>query len=102
MRVLCNDTKCVHWKACEHQKIIYGHGGESLSTYIGECARKQDDGQEVIGILPKDIVNYDVKLHIPECQCFGVMGVTGHMDFSKLPQGGQIPDPIAGDSAFHV
>lgn len=108
MRVLCNNEKCEHWKACEPQKLMYGHRGEGLSTYSGECTRQQDDGQQVMGLLVKEIVQGGVKMVIPECQCFSKLGISGHMNFSRLlnpngtPQGGQIPDPIPGDTAYHT
>ena len=81
---------------------MYGRNHEGMTEFTGECDRKQDDGEEVIGILPKEIITLDVKLHIPECVAFSNTGISGHMDFSKMPQGGNIPDPIPGDSAFHT
>lgn len=113
MRVLCNNEKCVHWKACAPQHIVYGRSQESLTEYQGECARKQEDaaGEEVIGILTKTIIQghgtSEVRMVVPECQCFSVMGVSGHMNFSRMlnsdgtPMGGNIPDPIPGDTVFH-
>lgn len=110
MRVLCNNERCVHWKACNPQHIIYGRSQESLTEYKGECARKQEDasGEEVIGVLAKVVVQNDVKTIVPECQCFSVIGISGHMNFSRIlqpdgsPIGGNIPDPIPGDSAYHT
>ena len=108
MRVLCNDKKCFWWKSCNPQKLMYGRYQEGMTEFTGECGRKQDNGEEVIGILPKEIITLDVKLHVPECVAFSNTGISGHLNFSKMlnsdgtPLGGNIPDPISGDSAFHT
>jgi len=110
MRVLCNNEKCVNWKECKPQHIIYGRSQESLTEYTGECTRKQEDanGEEIIGVLTKTVVQHDVKTVVPECQCFSVIGFSGHLNFSKMlqsdgtPHGGNIPDSIPGDSCYHT
>ena len=102
MRVLCNDKKCFWWKSCNPQKLIYGRGQEGMTEFSGECGRKQDNGEEIIGILPKEIITLDVKLHAPECVAFSNLGISGHMDFSKFPQGGSIPEPIPGDARYSI
>lgn len=108
MRVLCNDEKCMWWKKCKPQKLVYGRGQEGLTEYNGECDRKEDGGEEITAILPKNVVSHDVLIHMPVCQGFSNIKISGHMNFSSMlqsdgtPYGGNIPDPIPGDSCYHT
>ena len=95
--ILCNCDDCFFWKELTApRRLKYGRYKESLSEYTGKCGRPGG-----IGIMSKTIETHDVVHKIHECYGFTNRKVSGHTDFSAYPQGGNIPDPIPGDTAYH-
>ena len=64
-------------------------------------------GRPEVGIRYKNVFSRDGKYKVIQCHLFSDRGLSGHMDFASLlqsdgtPYGGNIPDPVTPDAAFH-
>ena len=89
-RILCNTIDCIFWiSLSEASRLKYGRFTESLSEYVGYCGREQ------IGVQMRRIETRDAIYNIPECEGFSKKGFSGHLDWSKYPQGGHLDDKAA-------
>ena len=90
MKVLCHMSSCLHWRKFDSPQILMYHksyvplGDDDL--YSGYCAR------DIVGIRERNIETLQVKHHLAVCRTYSDKRIKGHMDFSRYPQGGHIPD----------
>lgn len=87
--IYCNNDKCLHYRALPYKEFIKYHQGYSPlgedDCFTGVCARR--DG---IGIKPKNFETASCKYKFADCMTKSDVKISGHMDFSKFPQGGRI------------
>lgn len=104
--VYCSATDCLWNTNLKHKKLIKYHKdwkplGEK-DGFVGVCGRAE------IGLSPDTTYTYHGKYHIVKCSCYSKKIIGGHIDFAKMlkgdgtPYGGNIPDPISGDTAYHT
>jgi len=88
MKVLCNAERCVYWKELE-EPVPFPRPGVGkpydFDKCYGYCTR------DVIGIDFKVVYSSQAKYDVPVCRLYGSKDwPTGHMDWSRYPQGGSI------------
>lgn len=85
--VYCNSKKCLHWKEIPFKYFVNHNKNVNNfedSAFRGICSRKE------IAVRQRDIISKDMYYNINECKSFSNTKISGHMDFSKFPQGGNI------------
>ncbi|MFH1546952.1 MAG: hypothetical protein ABIC57_00525 [bacterium] len=88
--VWCNDDRCAWWRKIPFDKVIQYHKfyiplGDD-DAYTGICFRNG------VGIRSRIIESrlLETKYRLAECKCRSDKIISGHMDFSRFPQGGNI------------
>lgn len=87
MEVLCDDLDCAWCKPLGEERFIEHYKNYNPLAgmgYRGVCTREE------IGIKARKIETHNTIYHIPECRSFSNKGISGHIDFSRFPQGGRI------------
>lgn len=102
----CDAYKCLHNISVKEGKHIPHHKGwvpiGDGDKWKGICGRPE------IGLKFRTTFTRDGKHRIVECKFRSDKGISGHKDFTKFmdgegrPYGGNIPDPVAPDSAFGI
>ena len=86
--VYCDNKKCIHYKPINFKHCVRQNRNASLfedSAFKGICGRPQE-----IGIKESNVINKDNKWKVNDCKSYSDMKISGHMDFSRFPQGGHI------------
>ena len=87
MIVYCNDKDCPNRKELPFKKKInWGRGRVPFEEdgYTGICLKKE------IAVDSKTVETTNTKYRYSECRNRSDMKISGHMDFSRFPQGGNI------------
>lgn len=95
--VYCDDYRCVWNVAIKFKKYVLHHKDEKPfeeDSAKGVCGRKE------ILLTPKEINTLQRKYKLATCSVRSDKGISGHLDFSRFPQGGNIPDPVDPGAAF--
>ena len=96
--VFCNEAKCIWNKDIEMKKYVKRHRDHTpfpQDYYHGICSRLE------IAINPETIETIQVKHSLAICAVRSDKGISGHIDWSRFPQGGNIPDPVDPSTAYH-
>ena len=91
MKVLCNQADCQFWTDLHEGGIHLNRGrirSEFEDKYYGICEADE------IGISNKHIETHQTEWNLPVCKRYTQRGIVGHIDFSRFPQGGRIPENI--------
>lgn len=96
--IFCNDAKCLWNQQIDIKKFVKRHKDHKPfphDFYSGVCSRPE------IAINPKVIDTREVKHQLAVCAVRSNKGISGHLDWSRYPQGGNIPDPVDPGTAYH-
>ncbi len=93
--VFCNDHRCLWNKDIDVKKYVRARGTTPFPDdyYKGICTRPE------LGLKPAEVETLKVKRKLTTCSVRSDK-TRGYTDFSKLPQGGSIPDPIDPSTAY--
>ena len=98
--VYCTDASCAWNVSIPFKKYIL-HGSKvgyvpfEKDAFNGVCGRKE------LGLRPQEIIELHTKHKLTTCSMRSDRSF-GHLDFSRFPQGGNIPDPVDPHAAYHV
>lgn len=99
MKILCNVQDCLWWKKLENsQRLNSGNvkDNDFAPLFEGECSREE------IGVSAKIIETTNFNHSLGVCYCKSDKFISGHLDFTRFPQGGNIPDPVEPSGTFGV
>ena len=97
--IFCGDSRCLWYKDIEVKKYVKRHTDHtpfSNDYYQGICTRPE------IALNQKIIDTAQMKHQLAVCAVRSDKTISGHLDWSKYPQGGNIPDPVDPSTAFHI
>ena len=89
--VYCKEESCLWFKKIAFKKFIEHSKGQKFfgdEYYTGVCSRS------VIGVNPWELETKISKHKKAICNFRSDKYISNHLDFSRFPQGGNIPDPI--------
>lgn len=98
--VYCAEYRCTWNQSVPFEKFIAWRRFEYTHFkdlgYNGICVRSE------LGIRPKTLDMTKEHWELAICPYLSITASKGHMDWSRFPEGGNIPDPISGDTVYHV
>lgn len=97
--VYCAEDRCLWYQSLDIKKYVKHHKDHQpfpADYYSGICCRSE------IAINPKRISTLLVDHRLAICALRSDKEISGHLDFSKLPQGGNIPDPVDPSAAYKL
>lgn len=96
--VYCNDTRCAWNVSIPFKKYIKHGSGVGYVPFkedgiVGVCGRSE------IGLQPREYEELHTAGKVTTCSVRSDRSF-GHLDFSRFPQGGNIPDPVDPSAAY--
>ena len=96
--VFCKDDRCAWNMGIKEEVFIKHHKDDHpfpADSYRGVCSRPE------LGLNAEVIQSGNRKRVLATCGFRSDKTLSGHLDFSRFPKGGNIPDPVSGDTAYH-
>lgn len=94
--VYCKDVDCFWNKYVGRGKYILPTTNSTVfpdDDYRGICTRPE------LGLSPQQVADLHTRYRVTAC-AVRTDKATGHLDFTRFPEGGNIPDPVKPDEAY--